>query len=83
VGESAFLDLNGDMSTPPTTNDAAGPVRVQVRPFVRVLASPSDSNPNALAPPCFPTMEVFDNASGRTAIFSAGFTSPPEPDRQQ
>ena len=80
-GESAFLDLNGDMFGPPTTNDAVGPARTQLRPFVRVLASPPEPDRN-LPPPCFPTMEVFDNASGRTSLFSAGFQAPPDPERQ-
>ena len=33
--------------------------------------------------PCRATMEVFDNASGRTSLFSAGFQQPPEPNRTQ
>ena len=33
--------------------------------------------------PCRATMEVFDNATGRTSLFSAGFVSPPDPDHQQ
>jgi len=43
------------------------------------LANPPDPDRGA----CRPTMEVFDNSTGRTSLFSAGFTNPPEPDRQQ
>jgi hypothetical protein len=80
AGESAFLDLNADMfSGPPSTNaDTTGPARLQLRPFVR-----TDPDRNGLPPdPCRATMEVFDNASGRTSIFSAGFNST-DPDRGQ
>ncbi|HEY2963042.1 MAG TPA: hypothetical protein VGJ37_11540, partial [Pyrinomonadaceae bacterium] len=41
-GESAFLDLNGDIFGEPSTNADTAPLRVQLRPFVRVLQSPSD-----------------------------------------
>jgi len=78
VGHSAFLDLNGDNFVgPPTTNDATGPLRLQLRPFVRVLVTPPDPE---IPPPCRATMEIFDNASGRTSIFAQGFNQPPEPD---
>ena len=40
-GESAFLDLNGDMFGGPSTN-ADTSMRVQHRPFVRVLLGPPD-----------------------------------------
>jgi len=79
-GESAFLDLNADMFGGPSTNADVAPARLQLRPFVRVLQAPGDPN---IPPPCFPTMEVFDNTSGRTSIISAGFVPPPEPGRQQ
>src|SRR5258708_6006443 len=81
AGESAFLDLNGDVFAPPSTNAdvAPEPARLQLRPFVRVLTDPPDPDRNA----CRPTMEVFDSSTGRTSLLSAGFTNPPEPDRQQ
>jgi hypothetical protein len=81
AGQSAFLDLNADVYGPPSTNDAVGPVRMQLRPFVRVQSEPQPSDQYP-PDPCRSTMEVFDNASGRTSLFSAGFASPPEPDRQ-
>ena len=84
AGQSAFLDLNGDMFGGPSTNaDTIGPARLQLRPFVRVLQAPPDPERQYPPDPCRATMEVFDNASGRTSIFAAGFTNPPEPDRQQ
>jgi hypothetical protein len=79
AGESAFLDLNGDVFGAPSTNTDTAPVRLQLRPFVRVLGDPPDPDRNA----CRPTMEVFDNATGRTSLFSAGFSNPPDPDRHQ
>src|SRR5437867_1352637 len=46
-----------------------------------VNLSPPDPERNGSPPdPCRATMEIFDNASGRTSIF-AGFTPPPDPDR--
>ena len=34
--------------------------------------------------PCRATMEIYDNASGRTSIFAAGFAQPPpDPQRTQ
>ena len=65
AGESAFLDLNGDAVVPPSTNGA--PQRLQLRPVVNVLQEPSGKYPPG---PCFPTMEVFDNATGRTSLFA-------------
>jgi hypothetical protein len=85
TGQSAFLDLNADLfSAPPSTNAdvASGPLRLQLRPFVRVLPPP-DPDKQLPPGPCRATMEVFDNTSGRTSIFSAGFEPPPDPDREQ
>jgi len=82
-GQSDFLDLNGVMFGGPSTN-ADTSMRVQLRPFVRVLTAPPEPDRGGLPPdPCRATMEVFDNASGRTSIFSASFTAPPDPERQQ
>jgi hypothetical protein len=81
VGQSAFLDLNGDLFAPPSTNGDFAPTRLQLRPFVRVQSEPSATN--GIPPdPCRATMEVFDNASGRTSLFAAGFKSPPDPNSQ-
>ena len=82
AGQSAFLDLNGDVFAPPSTNADTAPVRLQLRPFVRVLVTPPDPDHQFPPDPCRATMEVFDNASGRTSLFSAGFATPPEPERQ-
>jgi hypothetical protein len=70
-GESDFLDLNGDMFGGPSTNADTAPLRVQLRPFVRVLQSPS---PDRQYPPdpCFPTSEVFDNTTLRTSFVMPG-----------
>jgi hypothetical protein len=85
AGESAFLDLNADMFGGPSTNAdvAPGPARLQLRPFVRVLQNPPDPDRQFPPDPCRATLEVFDNASGRTSVFAAGFQPPPEPDRGQ
>jgi hypothetical protein len=76
-GESAFLDLNGDLFAPPSTNGAG---RLQLRPVARVVSVPDGNYPPG---PCHATMEVFDNTTGRTSTFSAGFEPPPDPDRGQ
>jgi hypothetical protein len=68
AGESAFLDLNGDQLGGVGTD---APSRVQLRPFVRVLASPGD--PDRSPPdPCFPTAEVFGNATLQTSFVLPG-----------
>jgi hypothetical protein len=80
TGQSAFLDLNADAFIPPSTNDSLP--RLQLRPFVRVLQNPPDPDAGQYPPdPCRATMEVFDNASGRTSLFAAGFQQPPDPER--
>ena len=76
-GESAFLDLNGDLFAPPSTNGAG---RLQLRPFVQVVSEPRSPDGNFPPGPCRATMEVFDNTTGRTSVFSAGFEPPPDPD---
>jgi len=80
TGQSAFLDLNADVFGPPSTNADVAPTRLQLRPFVRVQSEPAPSSQYP-PDPCRATMEVYDNASGRTSIFAAGFTTPPDPDR--
>jgi len=82
AGQSAFLDLNGDIFAPPSTNADVAPTRLQLRPFVRVLQAPPEPDAGQYPPdPCRATMEVFDNASGRTSLFAAGFQQPPDPER--
>jgi hypothetical protein len=85
AGESAFLDLNGAQFG--TVGDTNLPTRTPLRPFVRVSQGPKPDLKNGTPPdPCFATMEVFDNATGRTSLFIAGsprLVDPPEPDRQQ
>ena len=68
AGESAFLDLNGEQFG---IGDTTLPLRVQLRPFVRVVAGPQPGLGGLPPDPCFPTMEVFDNSTGRTTLFSA------------
>ena len=72
TGQSAFLDLNGDMFAGFFTNaDTVGSVRLQLRPFVRVLTQPPDPDAGQYPPdPCRATVEIYDNASGRTSIFN-------------
>ena len=81
AGTSAFLDLNGDQFG--VAGDTTGPARVQLRPFVRVLSNPPDPDRQSPPDPCRATMEVFDNATGRTSLFAAALGDPPDPDRQQ
>ncbi|MCM3874769.1 MAG: hypothetical protein ND895_29085 [Pyrinomonadaceae bacterium] len=81
-GESAFLDLNGDdLQFPP------GPSRLQVRAVVNVFApGPTD---NDVPPPTdgriVPSVELFNNANGRTVVFIGnpgvirGFNPQPDP----
>jgi hypothetical protein len=66
MGQSASLDLNADNFIPSSTNAVS--TRLQLRPFVRELESPSEIPPD----PCRASMEIFDNASGRTSIFAPG-----------
>jgi hypothetical protein len=80
-GNATFLDLNADdLQFPP------GPTRLQLRAVVNVFPpSPID---NALPPsPIVPSVEVFNNANGRTAfVMSAApsvqrlMHSPPNPE---
>ena len=71
-GESAFLDLNGDMFGGPSTNADTAPLRVQLRPFVRVLVAPPDPEKQFAPDPCRATGEVFDNATLQTSFVIPG-----------
>jgi hypothetical protein len=81
AGATAFLDLNGDQFG--SGGDTNLPSRFQLRPFVRVLSNPPDPDRQSPPDPCRATMEVFDNATGRTSLFAPALSNPPEPDRQQ
>ena len=78
-GESAFLDLNGDdLQFPP------GPSRLQLRAVVNVL--PPGPTDVALPPsPIVPSVEIFNNANGRTVVLIGspgvirGFNPQPDP----
>src|SRR5215831_2842281 len=80
-GQSAFLDLNGDIFAGGISTNG-GPARLQLRPLVGVLVSPPDPEKQYPPGPCRASMEVFDNASGRTSVF-ANFEPPPDPAREQ
>jgi hypothetical protein len=71
AGESAFLDLNGDMFGGPSTNADTAPLRVQLRPFVRVLTAP-DPDRQVPPDPCRATGEVFDNTTLQTSFVLPG-----------
>jgi hypothetical protein len=71
-GESAFLDLNGDIFGEPSTNADTAPLRVQLRPFVRVLQSPSDPERQYPPDPCRATGEVFNNTTLQTSFVLPG-----------
>ena len=72
AGESAFLDLNGDTFGGPSTNADTAPLRVQLRPFVRVLASPGDPDRQIPPDPCRATGEVFNNTTLQTSFVVPG-----------
>jgi xanthosine utilization system XapX-like protein len=75
AGESAFLDLNGGMFGGPPTNANSAALRVQLRPFVRVVAAPPDPERQFPPDPCRASAEVFDNATLQTSIVMAGVES--------
>jgi hypothetical protein len=79
-GESTFLNLNADdLQWPP------GPIRLQLRAVVTAIPpAPPDSSqltPSSIAP----SVEVFNNANGRTVVFIdnpgvvRGFNPQPDP----
>jgi hypothetical protein len=71
-GHSAFLQIAGD---PFIGRDE---VRVNFRPVVRVLVQPPDPDRVVV-----PTLEVIDNATGKTTLLSGGsphLINPPDPD---
>jgi len=72
AGESAFLDLNGDMFGGPSTNADTAPLRVQLRPFVRVLQGPPDPEKQIPPDPCRATGEVFNNTTLQTSFVIPG-----------
>jgi len=60
AGKSDSIDLNGDSFA--RMADVTG--RIQVRPVVQIQqADPIDGHP---PDPCIPTVEIFNNANGRT-----------------
>lgn len=61
-GHSAFLQINGDNLVP------RDQVRLNFRPLVTVM--PAD--PNLPPDPCFPTLEVINNTTGRTSLLYSG-----------
>ncbi len=78
-GESSFLDLNADdIQWPP------GPIRLQVRAVVNVVP-PDDTNSAIPYDSAVPSVEVFNNANGRTVVFMGnpgvirGFNPQPDP----
>ncbi len=69
AGQSAFLDLNGDVFA------RAG--RIQLRPVARVQ---QPDGVGSLPPgPCIPTVEVIANASGRTQFLLPAIQRLPPP----
>ena len=71
-GESAFLDLNGDMFGGPSTNADTALLRVQLRPFVRVLVTPPEPDKQSSSDPCRVTGEVFNNITLQTSFVLPG-----------
>lgn len=66
-GESAHLDLNGDDLFPPSNVEILR--RAEVRPVIRILLN--STGIAAIPPgPCVSTIEILDNATGRTLLSS-------------
>ena len=61
-GQSAFLDLRGNFSCP---GGCAAPARVQIRAEVPSCVGCGSANGSGFV---IPTLEVFDNATGKTAF---------------
>jgi len=62
---------NGDMFGEPSTNADSAPLRVQLRPFVRVLQAP-DPDRQFPPDPCRATGEVFNNTTLQTSFVMPG-----------
>jgi hypothetical protein len=84
AGQSAHYDLDGDKLIPLGTV----PSRTEVRPVVLILPSPTAVGIATVLPrPCVSSIEIFDNASGKTLVTSgpqnpgdiAGFNPQPDP----
>jgi hypothetical protein len=80
-GESAFLDLNADdIQWPP------GPTRLQLRAILHVQPPPEDGIPPPVGNRIVTSVEVFNNANGRTVFVMAAaplvqkIQSPPNPE---
>jgi hypothetical protein len=67
-GQAAFLDFAASFN-PPVNDTDAGPLRAEIR----AALVPIDG---AYPPPCKATVEIFDNATGRSSILY-----PPDPCR--
>ena len=59
-GEADFLDYAASFT--PTNGDVVGPMRAEIRGAI-------NTETGLLAPPCRTTLEIFDNATGRTSVF--------------
>lgn len=77
-GQATFLDLNAD-------EFATGGSRIQLRAVVTATPPPTHDS-NALPPdPCVPSVEVINNANGKTVFFMGnpgvirGFNPQPDP----
>jgi hypothetical protein len=60
AGHATFLDFS-PASNPTNLGDAVGPLRAEIRAAVTSLD-------NEFAPPCRLSVEIFDNATGRTTV---------------
>jgi len=61
AGNATFLDLAPTFPPVNGVSDVVSPLRAQIRAAI-------DTPDGELAPPCKATLELFDNASGRTSI---------------
>jgi len=61
AGHATFLDYAANFVPVNTVGDAATPLRAEIRPIAHF-------DGNRVPPPCRVTVEIFDNATGRTNV---------------
>ena len=87
AGQSTHYDLNGDKLVPPPGTTVPVQLRTEVRPVVLVLPNPTATIAALPPSPCVSSIEILDNASGKTLVASGpqnpgarvGFNPQPDP----
>jgi len=62
AGQATFLDFTPNFVPTNTVGDVAPPGRAEIRPALHAIDG-------EYAPPCRTSVEIFDNATGRTSVF--------------